>query len=152
MKQEIVEGFENFTPGATFEQEDPDQLFIDKETEQEVIKQLRMQNKIISDYEEQVVDLNLRLSQLDVYKQQVANLQSQLQVLGEKFKLTEFDADNAKIAEQEIRINNFIQNERRMDNEIESKDQEIKFLSERIEEKNTTIRELKKKIEEKDEM
>lgn len=86
---------------------------------------LKQQNRKICEYEETIADLNLKVSQLDVYKQQVVNLQSQIMVLDEKFKLTQYDTENAKIQELETKVAHYFERERLLNNEINSKDQEV---------------------------
>jgi uncharacterized coiled-coil protein SlyX len=89
---------------------------------------LKQQNRKICEYEETIAELNLKVSQLDVYKQQVLNLQSQIMVLDEKFKLTQYDTENIKIQELETKVIHYLERERLLNNEISSKDQEVSSL------------------------
>ena len=90
---------------------------------------LKQQNQQISEYEETIADLNLKVSQLDVYKQQVVNLQHQIQVLDEKFKLTQFDTDNFnknhQFQELEARVSQFVESERILNNTVDAKEEEV---------------------------
>lgn len=105
-----------------------DEFVIDRNTEQEVINTLIQQNRKIAEYEEIIADLNLQVSQIDVHKQQVASLQSQIRVLDDKLKLTAYDTENAKIVELEGRISYFIERERSMNEQLRDREQEINYL------------------------
>lgn len=93
---------------------------------------LKQQNQQISEYEEIIAELNLKVSQLDVYKQQVVNLQHQIQVLDEKFKLTQYDSDNFskthQFQELEVKVNHSIERERILNNTVDAKEEEVKTL------------------------
>lgn len=115
--------------------QDYDEVYLDKETEHEVIQVLQHQNQKIADYEETIAELNLKVSQLDVYKHQVASLQNQVQVLNEKFKFTQYEASSSLVPDLEARLRQAIEVQKSMGNEINTKETEIKYLSERIEEK-----------------
>ncbi|CAI2363837.1 unnamed protein product [Moneuplotes crassus] len=144
--------FDHLTAQNPLEEEFCEEIVLDKETEREVIETLHLQNQKIEEYEETITDLRLKVSQLDVYKQQVSNLQSQIKVLDEKFKLTSFDTENAKIHQLQSCIEHLTQKEQAMSNEAESKTQEIKYLTERVEEKNGQIRDLRRQLERKEEI
>jgi uncharacterized 2Fe-2S/4Fe-4S cluster protein (DUF4445 family) len=105
-----------------------DEFVIDKQTEQDVINTLMQQNRKIAEYEEVIADLNLEVSQIDVHKQQIASLQSQIRVLDEKLKLTAYDTETVKIAELEGRISYFIDRERNMNQQMKEGEQEIVYL------------------------
>ena len=107
----------------------------DRETEQEAIALIKMQQNKINEYEEIIAESKCFEYQVEVYKQQISNLQSQVLVLEEKIRYSTFDSDNAKISELEARLLRAIEREKSMGTEINTKEQELKYLAERIEEK-----------------
>lgn len=107
----------------------------DRETEQEAIALIKLQQSKINEYEEIIAENKCFEYQIEVYKQQISNLQSQVLVLEEKIRYSTFDSDNAKISELESRLMRAIEREKSMGTEINTKEQELKYLSERIEDK-----------------
>ena len=96
---------------------------------------IKQQQIKINEYEEIIAENNLIQIQVEVYKQQISNLQNQLLVLEEKMKYSTFDSDNAKISELEARLIGAIEREKKIGIELNTKEEELKYLTKRIEEK-----------------
>lgn len=116
----------------------------DKQLEREAIELIKFQQSKIEEYEEKIAEFKCVEYQIDVYKQQITNLQSQVHVLEEKIRLSTVDSDTSKIYELETRIMRALEREKAMNNEIMTKEQEIKYMAEKIEEKNKLIGEFRK--------